>query len=181
MADEPTNEELKKTIDDLTKKFDDAVKRLEHAEERLKEIPTASELGHEIPFYRFSHDKYFESQIDRGQLVLQLNKDQLQRDMAAGPGGGGGSPYPNCTDYFAEVVNIPGEGTDGAEVNTWEFDAVAPTGAVVYFVTRVFYDDTDTSPVLKAYQRPLTFDATGRLCNIGAEEEYTIDTPEACP
>lgn len=98
--DAPNLTELKDEIKKLKDELD--VER-----KRLDALPNPFDLGHNIPVHSFSHDKYFRHQLDRGNLTLQLNTDELQRNMAGG--GGGGTPgFPSMGSVEWTYVNSTG-------------------------------------------------------------------------
>lgn len=118
---------------------------------------------------------------DEEKVLVQIDEDELQEMMVGG--GGGGSPptdnIPICSE-FGEEVEL-GDGTEGADaVDATGFTHDGENGCTFWVVTRVFYDHTASAPELKAFVRPISFDRNGRLCQVGIEDDYIVDTPEAC-
>lgn len=107
--------------------------------------------------------------------IISIDEDALRE---ANPPLPTGLNLPICDGGDTEQIGAVGEGAEAVDAETFLHDGT--NGVVVYVMTRVYYDHTATSPVLYGYQRPLLFDRNGNLCQVGAEERYTIDTPEEC-
>lgn len=79
-------------------------------------------------------------------------------------------------------IGVTPEGSDAADSETW--DRESPTagkdGCKIRVTCRVVYDHSGDEE-LHGFWRLFTFDQYGRLTDISAETEYTIDTPSACP
>jgi len=79
-------------------------------------------------------------------------------------------------------VAIDGISDDAADADTW--DRESPTagkdGLSIPITCRLVYDHNGDED-LHGFYRTFTFDELGRLTDISAETEYTIDDPGACP
>jgi len=79
-------------------------------------------------------------------------------------------------------VAIDGTSNDAADADTW--DRESPTagkdGLTIPITCRLVYDHNGDED-LHGFYRTFTFDEMGRLTDISAETEYTIDDPGACP
>lgn len=118
--------------------------------------------------------------VDQQPGVTNIRLGDTENE--SGGGGGGGVPPPDampiCDGGDAIVLGQVGEGAEAADDETFLHDA--ENGLIIYVMTRVYYDHAASPPVLYGYQRPLSFDKNGRLCQVGAEEQYTIDDPAEC-
>ena len=89
-------------------------------------------------------------------------------------GGGGGGGVPSQADTNTTL----GDGTEGSATagsTTWTADGTK--GLVEWYVSRVAYFDTATTPVLYAFLRKRTVAADGRLVSVSGETRVVVDTP----
>jgi len=92
--------------------------------------------------------------------------------------------WKDAHEHFGSLeISVSGEGSIDARTDTWDQDAQTQGQGGVdkfHFCSRVFYDHTESTPVLYGYSRYFTLDANGRIIAISAETRYEIDTPEEC-
>lgn len=75
-----------------------------------------------------------------------------------------------------DVLGAAGEGAESADTSTWTRGG---TPITLYLQTRTFYDHGG-SKILYGYQRPVKFDAMGKLYEIGPETRYVVDDVSDC-
>lgn len=90
-------------------------------------------------------------------------------------GGGGGVPSQAETNTTLPSSDAGAEGGAAADSATWT--ANGTTGLVEWYVSRVVYVHTDSSPVLYAFLRKRTVAADGRLVSVSRETRIEVDTP----
>jgi len=74
-----------------------------------------------------------------------------------------------------------GQHAESASSTTWSINNQSSTrGVTLTIQTGSRYDATASTPTLYAYQRTLSFDASGHLVGVSAESRVVIDTPENC-
>lgn len=90
-------------------------------------------------------------------------------------GGGGGVPTAAETNTTLPSSDAGAEGGDTANSTTWT--ANGTTGLVEWYVSRVVYVHTASTPVLYAFLRKRTVSADGRIVSVTGETRVGIDTP----
>ncbi len=78
-------------------------------------------------------------------------------------------------------MNHSGQHAENASSTTWNINNQSSVrGVNITVQTGSRYDPNAGTPTLYAYQRTLSFDASGHLVAVSAESRVVIDTPENC-
>ena len=115
--------------------------------------------------------------VSVGGDVLQLFHGCVALAPPEGGGDGGGVPSQADQNTTLPSSDAGEEGGTTANSATWEADGA--TGLVEWYVSRVAYDHTASTPVLYAFLRKRIVAADGRLVSVSAETRVPVDQPVA--
>ena len=87
------------------------------------------------------------------------------------------NPGSTVVDLGIKSGGNPYEGLDANNTSTW--NAGGENGLKMLIVTRVFFDHSAGTPILKAFCREMIIDKNGIIYAVGPEANYEIDTPVA--